>query len=292
MSVDVAVVGSPFLDLVFEGLPRLPAPGDEVVGRALHVAPGGTAIQAIGLARLELSVALVSPRAADVGGRFLGEIFEREGVRWIGPETDRTATTAVLSTAAGTAMATATAGGGEPDAAAVAAVDPGRVVLSLGRAGLRPPNVPACIVTGSIEIETGSSLPDVPEVADDVLVVNVREALALTGERAAEPAARALAARAGTAIVTMGTDGAIGVRAGELARARASSVKAVDATGAGDLFVAATVWAASRGLPLGPTLAWACLYASLSVASPTALEGARRLAELLEEGRRRGLTPP
>jgi sugar/nucleoside kinase (ribokinase family) len=292
VSVDVAVVGSPFLDLVFEGLPRLPAPGEEVVGRSLHVVPGGTAIQAIGLARLGISVALVSPKANDVGGRLLGEILVREGVRWIGPETDRTATTAVLSTAAGTAMATATAGGGEPDAATVAAVDPGRVVLSLGRAGLRPPNVPACIVTGSIEIEAGASLPDVPDVAGDILVVNVREALALTGEEAAEPAARALAARAETAIVTSGADGAIGMRAGELARAPAPSVQAVGATGAGDLFVAATVWAASRGLPLGQTLSWACLYASLSVESPTALDGARRLPELLEEGRRRGLTPP
>ena len=52
---------TPFLDLVFEGLPRLPGAGEEVVGRALHVVPGGTAVQAIGLARLGLSVALVSP---------------------------------------------------------------------------------------------------------------------------------------------------------------------------------------------------------------------------------------
>jgi sugar/nucleoside kinase (ribokinase family) len=50
----VAVVGAPFLDLVFEGLPRLPREGEEVVGRALHLVPGGTAIQAIGLARLGL----------------------------------------------------------------------------------------------------------------------------------------------------------------------------------------------------------------------------------------------
>src|SRR5207248_652902 len=60
-AVDVAVVGSPFLDLTFEGLPRVPLPGEELVGRALHVAPGGTGMQAIGLARLGLSVTLVAP---------------------------------------------------------------------------------------------------------------------------------------------------------------------------------------------------------------------------------------
>jgi sugar/nucleoside kinase (ribokinase family) len=292
VSIGVAVVGSPFLDLVFEGLPRLPGPGEEVVGRELHVVPGGTAIQAIGLARLGMSVALVSPRAEDLPGRLLAEALEREGVRWVGRPTARTATTAVLSAIEGTAMATTTAGGGEPDLDGVAATGPERVVLSLGRAGLRPPGVPACIVTGSIEIEAGASLADVPQGASDVLVMNVREATSLTGEDDAADAARRLARHVDTAVVTLGADGAVGVRGGELAHAPAPSVPTVDATGAGDLFVAATVWATARDLALPSVLAWACLYASLSVSSPTALAGARRLHDLLEEGRDRGLTPP
>jgi len=52
------------------------------------------------------------------------------------------------------------------------------------------------------------------------------------------------------------------------------------------------VWAVLRGLALPDALAWACLFAGLSVSVPTALAGARRLDELLEEGRRRGLSPP
>jgi sugar/nucleoside kinase (ribokinase family) len=292
VSVDVAVVGSPFLDLVFEGLPHLPGPGEEVVGRELHVVPGGTAIQAIGLARLGMSVALVSPRAEDLAGRLLAEALEREGVRWVGGPTDRTATTAVLSTTEGTAMATATAGGGEPDLAVAAATGAERVVLSLGRAELRPPGIPACIVTGSIEIEAGASLADVRPEAGDVLVMNVREATSLTDEDDAAEAAHRLARHVETAVVTLGADGALGVRRGELAYAPAPNVPTVDATGAGDLFVAATVWATARDLSLPSVLAWACLYASLSVSSSTALAGARRLHELLEEGRARGLTPP
>jgi sugar/nucleoside kinase (ribokinase family) len=291
MSVDVAVVGAPFLDLVFVGLPRMPGLGEEVVGTAFHAVPGGSAIQAIGMARLGLSVALVSPRGTDAGGRLIGDVLEQENVRWIGRETANTPTTAVMSTLQGTAMATAPAGG-EPSAGEVAATEPSRVVLSLGRAGLRPPGVPACLVTGSIEIDAGTRLPEGAVIEGDVLVMNAREAQALTGEADVEGSARIIARDGATAVVTMGEEGAVGVRGDEQARVPAPDVALLDATGAGDLFVSALVWATSTGLPLFPSLEWACLFAGRSVTAPTALDGARELAELLEEGRRRGLTPP
>ena len=135
MNVDVAVVGSPSFDLVFEGLPRLPASGEEILGRAFHPAPGSTAIQAIGMVRLGLSVTLVSPRGSDIGGRFLRDILDAEGVSWAGAEVPATPTTAVLSVADGAAMATAWAEG-EPRAEEVEAVGASMTVLSLGRARL------------------------------------------------------------------------------------------------------------------------------------------------------------
>ena len=287
----VVVVGAPFLDLFFEGLPRLPTAGQEVVGRGLHLVPGGTAIQAIGLARLGVAVTLVSPRADDVGGRLLAEVLGEEGVPWVGPSTDRTPTTAVLSAAEGVAMATAP-GGHEPEPDQVAAADPELVVLSLGRAHLRPAGIPACLVTGSVEIEANVPLPADGDRKRDLLVVNEREATALTGVAEPTDAAIALGRRVGTAFVTLGGDGAIAVRRGEVARAVAPTVETVDATGAGDLFVSAVVWAELLGLALADALAWACLFAGLSVSAPTALAGALRLDDLLEEGRRRGLSPP
>lgn len=291
MSVEVAVVGSPYLDLVFAGLPRLPSAGEEIVGEALHLVPGGSAIQAIGAARLGLSSALVGPKAADLGGRLLEEALDRESVRWVGPAADRTATTAVLSAAEGVGMATAP-GDGEVTSEEVARVDPARVILPLGRAGLRPPGIPACFVTGSIEIDAGVRTPIGPGVEGDVLVVTALEAVALTGEGQVDAAARALALRCGTAVVTRGGDGAVGVSGDRIVHVPAAEVDAVDATGAGDLFVAALVWAELRGLPLRRALEWACLYAGLSVGSSTALDGALHLDDLVEEGRRRGLSPP
>jgi ribokinase len=290
MSASVAVVGSPFLDLVFEGLPRLPAAGDEVVGRGLHVVAGGTAIQAIGLARLGVPTTLVAPRPDDVGGRIVAELLDREGVPWVGSPAEHAAATAVLSSAGGVAMATAP-GDGAISLEDVAAVGAGTVVLSLGRAHLRPPDVRVCFVTGSIEIEAGAR-PPADTSPGDVLVVNEREALALTGEADAEAAAVALEGACETAIVTTGARGAVAVRNGTVFRSPAPNVDVVDATGAGDLFVAAIVWATERRIDLETALAWACLSAGLSVAAPTALAGAPRLDDLLGEGGRLGLSRP
>jgi sugar/nucleoside kinase (ribokinase family) len=290
MTAHVAVVGGPFLDLVFEGLPRSPAVGEELVGTALHVVPGGSAIQAIGLSRLGMSAVLVAPRADDHVARLLAGFLDDAGVRWTGPSAGRTAATALLSTPAGVAMATAPADG-EPRMEDVAGVGASTVVLSLGRARLRPAGARACFVTGSVELDAGVGVP--PGCGpDDLLVLNEREALGLTGETTADAAAKALARSCGTAVVTTGDRGAVAVRDGAAVRAPGLDVEVVDATGAGDLFVAAIVWATARGLPLDAALAWACLYAGLSVSAPTALAGARRLDELLAEGRRRGLSLP
>jgi sugar/nucleoside kinase (ribokinase family) len=291
MTARVAVVGAPFLDLVFEGLPRLPTAGEEVVGRELHVVPGGTAIQAVGLRRLGVPVTLVAPRPDDLAGRVLGELLEREGVPWVGPRTERSAVTAVLSSAGGVGMATAP-GKGEASPDDVASVGASTVVLSLGRAHLRPVGTRACFVTGAVEIDAGAR-PPTETTPGDVLVVNERESIALTGEPDGDSAARALARDCETAIVTTGAGGVLAARADTIVRSPAPDVDVVDTTGAGDLFVAAIVWALEdRTLELETALAWACLAAGLSVAAPTALAGACTLDELLEEGRRRGLNPP
>jgi sugar/nucleoside kinase (ribokinase family) len=93
-------------------------------------------------------------------------------------------------------------------------------------------------------------------------------------------------------VVTTGADGAIAASGDRLARATSPEVEVADATGAGDLFVAAFVWAERRGLDLDDALGWACLAAGLSVRAPTALDGAPQLDDLLREGRSRGLSPP
>ena len=66
LTVDVVCTGPVFLDLTFEGLDALPAPGEERFARDLHATPGGAAITAIGLARLGLRTAVAAPLGDDL----------------------------------------------------------------------------------------------------------------------------------------------------------------------------------------------------------------------------------
>jgi sugar/nucleoside kinase (ribokinase family) len=288
---DVAVVGAPFVDLTFAGLEHLPAAGEEVIGQELRMGPGGTGMQAVALARLGLSTALVSPVGADVGGRMLRSIFADEDVTWLGPEVNATPTTAILSTPGGAAMATAPVDA-EPSRDDVVAADAGAVVLSLGRMPLRPPNAAAYATTGTVEVEAGVRPDETPLEGTRALILNEDEAVRISGARDASDAAARLVGPVRSVVVTLGAGGALAVEGGREVRASAPSLEAVDATGAGDLFVAAYVWADLAGFGTDARLAWACLYAGLSVRAPTALDGALRLDELLSEGKRRRMPGP
>jgi sugar/nucleoside kinase (ribokinase family) len=285
---DVAVVGAPFLDLTFAGLPRVPGLGEEVIARELHVEPGGTGMQAIGAARLGLSTALVSPIGEDRASEVLHTMLSAEGVEWIGRRSGSTATTAILSTPDGSAMATAF-DVAEPTEQEVAAVDAKAFVLSLGRLHLRPRNAMAYATTGGIELDAGVGFEAVSFDGVRALIVNEHEAQRMTASNDASSAARALADRVECVVVTLGPDGALTLERGRETRATAPDVDVVDASGAGDLFVPAYVWADLRGLDAEARIAWASLHAGLSVRAPTAFEGALRLDELLGEGEGRSL---
>ena len=306
MTFELAVVGAPFLDVTFEGLPRLPRVGEEVLARALHVAPGGTGMQAVGAARLGLATALVAPMGSDGAAGLVRAVLAREGVRVLGRSEGRgrgdpgarragadvgVPVTALLSTATGVAMATAL-DGSEPRPEEVAGARAGAALLSLGRLRLAPREAAVYAVTGGLELARvdGSTLRRLRSAR--ALILNASEALALTGRSDPEDAAHDLARNVSTVVVTMGADGALAAERGRTTRARAPRVEVVDATGAGDLFAAAYVWAELRGASPSERLGWACLYAGLSVRAPTAFSGALPLDGLIAEGRARGLRPP
>jgi sugar/nucleoside kinase (ribokinase family) len=293
VSFDVAVVGAPFLDLTFAGLDRLPRIGEEVVGTDLHIAPGGTGMQAIGAARLGLATALVAPLGTSNSATLLKDMLTAEGVNLVGDH-DRSAgvpVTALLTTGEGVAMASVIEGA-EPSAEEVAGATASAFILSLGRLRLGPSDAALYACTGSLELgSVGEETMQGLSLAR-AFIVNAREAEALTGRADPEGAARALAELVATAIVTMGSHGAVAAEGKQVISVPAPRVDAVDATGAGDLFVAAYVWADLRGAALLDRLEWASLYAGLSTRAPTARAGALSLEELLSEGAARGLTTP
>jgi sugar/nucleoside kinase (ribokinase family) len=293
VTFDVAVVGAPFLDLTFEGLERVPRVGEEVVARALHIAPGGTGMHAIGASRLGLSTALVAPVGGPGVAGVLVEMLEAEGVTILRHPGRQGAVpvTALLSTLEGVAMASVVEGG-EPSADQIASAGASAIVLSLGRLRLAPPGARLYAITGGLELGsiTHETLHRLSSAR--TLIVNASEAKVLTDRTDLTEASRALADKVPTAIVTDGANGAFAAERDLVISAPAPNVEVVDATGAGDLFVAAYVWADLRGASLQDRLAWASLYAGLSTRAPTALAGALPLDELLAEGIDRGLTLP
>lgn len=302
MKLDLAVVGAPFLDLTFEGLPRLPRLGEEVVANSLHIAPGGTGMQAIGAARLGLATALVAPIGDGCGAELLRALLEAEGVDVVGqgghpghdepePEGPGVPTTALLATPGGVAMATALQGR-EPTAWEVAAAPARAVVASLGRLALAPPGAAVYAVTGGLELGRVDEATLERLGRARAFVLNAEEAASLTGRREPEQAALELARRVDMVAITMGGKGALVARNERVAFVPARDGEVVDATGAGDLFTSAFVWADLRGATPDACLAWASLYAGLSVRAPTAYAGAVRLKELLREGDTIGLRLP
>lgn len=302
MTFDVAVVGAPFLDLTFEGLPRVPLVGEEVCARALHVGPGGTGMQAIGVARLGLTATLLAPLRNAGWGALLRRVLESEGVTIGGGEGGRStdpdamahagvAITALLSTPEGVAMASVI-GDSQPQAHDVANASARAVVLSIRNLQLAPTGAASYAVTGGLELPRIDHADLERLGSARAFILNTSEAMALTNRATARAAAHDLARHVSTVVVTTGADGAVGVNGGDECHAEAPRVEAMDTTGAGDLFVSAYVWADLHGASFADRLAWSCLYASLSVRAPTALAGATDLSSLLVEGRSRGLTLP
>ena len=280
MSVDVVCAGHVFLDLTFEGLGEVPAPGTERFARTLHETPGGAAITAIGLTRLGLRTAIAAPVGVDLAGETLRRLLEREGVVCAGGDVERTPVTVVLPVAGDRAMVTY-----EPetrvDAATVERLAPRAVVTGIERLDLVPEGVAGYVVLGDPEADrlAGGELP--VEIARfRALLANRGEAERLTGTDDPAAAAVALAEHVPTAVVSCGADGAVAAYDGEVVEVSAPQLEALDTTGAGDLLAAAYVWGDLEGLPLDERLRRAVVYAALSVRTATGAASAATIDEL------------
>lgn len=285
---DVAVLLTPFLDLTFAGLDELPPLGGERFATDLIRSPGGGAITATGAARLGLDTVLAAPLGDDPSGAFLATTLRADGVRLVAPHDGLTATTVVMPAHCDRALVTFDPGA-RVRRADLEALAPRAVVCGVEQLGALPAQTAAYISVGDREArDYARRLPE--SIAGHTLIANEPEAMLLTGAADAEQAAFALAGHAAAAVVTIGPRGAISVSDDELHVASGVDPgPAVDTTGAGDLFMAAYVWAGLRGMASAERLRWAVLYASLSVTVPTATAGAITQSQLIEEAARRGL---
>ncbi|MET3640733.1 ribokinase [Prescottella equi] len=281
VSPEVVVVGSVNVDTVIR-VPRLPAPGETVlgIGAAEHVGGKGSN-QAVAAARLGRRVGLVGAVGDDADGRAVREALGAEGIDLVGlgeRSGARTGAAVVQVDDSGENCITVLAGAnGDLDAAAVrtAADDLRRALVTVVQL-----EIPDAAVAEAIALAGGTVVlnpsPARPVAADvlgrvDLLIVNRSELALLAGET--EPATSVQAARmagrlSGPAavVVTLGSDGAVLVRGGAVTEVPAVPVeRVVDPTGAGDTFTGALADALVRGEALDDAVRWAVEAAAIAV---------------------------
>jgi sugar/nucleoside kinase (ribokinase family) len=126
----------------------------------------------------------------------------------------------------------------------------------------------------TVSVDPSSAALLSPAFLDDaegagLLLPNVDEARALSGEHEPELAARALAARFGEVVVTLGAEGALWTDGEEVVRSEALPVDAAEnSTGAGDAFAAGLLAARLDGAVPAEALAAGCRLAAEAVARP------------------------
>jgi sugar/nucleoside kinase (ribokinase family) len=275
--------GTVFLDIVFTGLPALPAAGTEVWADGMASCPGGIANLATASARLGLRTSLAAGFGDDVYGDFCWETLagqervdlsrSRRFAQWHSPLT--------VSMAVQRDRSMVTHGHDLPITSDELVGDPPRsraVFVTLGAGspnGLLPCWAVKARQAGALVFAdagwdpTGRWDPAVLGALSgcDAFMPNAVEAMSYTRTDCPRAALRALAERVPLAVVTCGGDGAMAVDAttGEQAEVPALPVDALDPTGAGDVFGAGLVLGTIAGWPLRHRLLFAGVSAALAV---------------------------
>jgi ribokinase len=270
--LDIAVVGSLNLDTTVR-VPRLPSPGETILGTSHFADSGGKgANQAVAAARLGRSVAMVGMVGDDDAGRRLVESLTGDGV-------DTSSVSISDELGSGIAVITVDASGEN-----MIVVDPGAngglipevldgLAEPVGSAAvvLLQLEIPLDTVAAAARLATGTVvLNPAPAVAlssrlldsIDVLVPNATELASLSGDLppSSPTDAIAMARRLqgpAAVVVTLGADGAVVVAGDFDAHVPAPLIDPVDPTAAGDAFCGGLADALVRGDSIHDAVRWA-----------------------------------
>jgi ribokinase len=295
----ITVLGSLNMDISV-AVPRLPAPGETVLGSGAVIAPGGKgANQAVAAARLGGTVRMIGCTGDDEFGRMARSALEAEGV-------DADGVRAVPGSATGLALITVDAAGenvitvapganglvGDAEAAAALSAAPDLLVLSAEI----PAGVIAAVLAGArtVGVTCLLNLAPAPPGAGRLLaggvgwlVVNESEAAALLGHAVTGLAEAAAAARdlrgrgAQHAVVTAGPGGAALASPAGDELIPGLAVDSVDSVGAGDAFVAALAVALAAGVPPAGAVRAACAAGATATTRRGTQDALPRPADIL-----------
>jgi ribokinase len=298
----VIVVGAINVDFVVVA-PRLPGPGETVVGGGLQTYGGGKgANAAVAAARAGARVRLIAAVGDDVTGATAVEELGREGI-------DTTDVAVLAGESTGVALIVVDDRGENQiavGAGANAAIDADhvrqcmRAALPTAGCVLVSTEIPAAAVAAAVEEATAAGvvcvlnpapvLPIVVELLQHGPIVTpneseLRDLLAMLGETAGTSAAgdaeRIVARSHHPVVITRGGDGVTMVRPdGPAQQVPAPSVAVRDTTGAGDTFNGVLAARLAAGDDLATAVPIAVAAASLSVAEVGARGGMPSLAAI------------
>jgi len=276
--LDVLCAGTVFYDLVFTGLDGPPMPGRELWTAGMGSSPGGVANLAVALRRLGLRTGLAACFSTDQYGDYCWEtLADQEGVDlslsrrapgWHSPVT--------VSLAYDTDRAMVTHGHEPPLTSdeLVGTPPSARAAMVSLHATTEQWAVQAAAAGTAVFADVGwDATGSWPAAVLDQLehcaafLPNHAEAMLYTRTDTPRDALHRLADRVPVAVVTLGPGGAIAVdqTTGEECAVAGVAVDALDATGAGDVFVAGYTTAHLAGWPLRNRVRFGCLTAALAV---------------------------
>jgi ribokinase len=284
MKPDIVVLGSSNTDMVVR-LPRLPGPGETILGGVFSMVPGGKgANQAIAAARAGGRVTFIGRVGGDSFGREAAAALLAEQIElaYLTRDTGRPSGVALICVDARGENAIAVAPGANGEVS-VRDVECARDAIAEADILVAQFEVPLPSVRAAAELAASAGTPFILNPApalpvDDellrtvsVLTPNEHEAELLTGLHITDHggvvrAAEVLQARgASNVIITLGERGAYVLDNEEGAWIPAFNVRSVDSTGAGDVFNGALAVALGEGRSLFEAARFAGAAAAIAV---------------------------
>jgi sugar/nucleoside kinase (ribokinase family) len=296
---DVVVVGTVCCDIIFHGLPSFPALGEEIWTQGVELTAGGAMNSPVALSRLGLNVGLTTPIGNDLWGEIILSKIKEEGISTdliqlidekfpqvsvaLNYNGDRAFVSYGEKNNADryqehlrqviqnhdTKLYHFYASSGEGHTAMISEAKKRGSKISLDT-GWDPEWLKSCKIMDQIALA-------------DVFMPNLPEAQLITGKQDAYEALEELSKMTSTVVIKMGEKGAICSSQGKVYDCRPPiSIKAVDATGAGDCFVAGFIYGLLKNMDMMQCLQIANYCGGASVATVGGYHGAPQEKEIIQ----------
>jgi len=289
----ILVVGSSNTDMVIRSH-HLPKPGETVIGGTFTMNPGGKgANQAVAIARLRGHVSFICKTGSDMFGYQSQQLFKEEGIDTSHLFTDSNYPSGValimVDEQAENCITVASGANAQlmpSDLSNVGeAIDQADIILMQLEIPIETVTYVAEIATQKGKKVILNPAPAQPLPMDlfshiHILTPNETEAEIITGIKIVDTGSAANAARQIASfgvehvIITMGAKGAFIYSKGKEEMIPAYPVKAIDTTGAGDVFNGALAVALADGRKIKEAVQYACKASALSVTRPGAQSSA------------------